>query len=84
MPYSSTYQPIALHVLQHSRNANRFAFFVEHPFPVGVPSSVLTRPFSRTSKATEFARRTDFRVQVHVVGDQEIARADDGRRRTFR
>ena len=60
MPYSSTYQPIALQFVNIPGTRTGSPFSSRTGFPVGVPSSVFTRPFSLTSKATEFARRTDF------------------------
>ena len=49
-----------LDVFQHPGDPDRFAIRIQHRFSRGVPSSVLTRPCSRTSNATAFARRTDF------------------------
>ena len=60
MPYSSTYQPMALTCFSNPGMRTGSPFESSTGFPVGVPSSVFTRPFSLTSKATEFARRTAF------------------------
>ena len=83
IPYSSTYQPMAFTCFNIPGMRTGSPFSSSTFLPVGLPSSVLTRPFSRTSNATELARRTDFGVQVHIVGDEEIARADHGRAGAF-
>src|SRR5207249_2399991 len=60
IPYSSTYQPMAFTCLNIPGMRTGSPFASSTGFPEGVPSSVLTRPFSLTSNATEFALFTAF------------------------
>src|SRR6266550_6593218 len=60
IPYSSTYQPMAFTCSNIPGMRTGSPLVSNTGFPKGVPSSVLTRPFSLTSNATEFALLTAF------------------------
>src|SRR6266478_1682383 len=60
IPYSSTYHPMAFTCFNVPGMRTGSPFSSSTGFPDGVPSSVLILPFSLTSKASEFARLTDF------------------------
>ena len=59
MPYSSMYQPIALHPLRVPGIHICCPFSSLRSLPVREPPSRALRPFSRTSKAMAMARRVD-------------------------
>ena len=59
IPYSFTNQPIAFTCFNIPGKRTGLPFASRTFFPEGLPSSVLNRPCSRTSNATELARRTD-------------------------
>src|SRR6266487_3301731 len=60
MPYSFTNQPIPFTCFNIPGMRTGSPFASSTGFPDGVPSLVFALPCSRTSNATEFARRTDF------------------------
>src|SRR5437867_513281 len=60
IPYSSTYQPMAFTCFNIPGMRIGSPLASSTGFPDGVPSSVLIRPFSLTSNATEFALLTAF------------------------
>src|SRR5262249_51445685 len=64
VPYSSTYHPIALTCFNIPGIRTGCPLASSTVFPAGVPSSVFTRPCSRTSNATEFARLTDLVLRL--------------------
>ena len=71
------------HMFQHSGNADRFAVFIEDRLSGRRAVFGFDPPVFSHIKGDRVGPSHRLRVQVHIVGDQEIPRADDGCARLF-
>ena len=83
MPYSSTYQPMALTCFNIPGMRTGSPFSSSTFLPVGRAIFRLDPPVFAHIERDRVGAAHRLRVEVHVVGDEEIPRPDDGRAGSF-